>query len=192
MTPLFRRILRERRSIILPLAGVAVLNVAVYLLVVYPLSLRASATEGRQTFAARQLTAAQREYEAARAMLTSKDRADAELRTFYGEVLPADLAGARRITYARLAQLAHEADLSYDRRSYDPNANYEGSLQKVRITMVLEGEYRNVRRFIHALETAPEFVVIEEMSLTEGTDASAPLTLTLELATYFRAEANGS
>jgi Tfp pilus assembly protein PilO len=192
MTPLLRRILRERRTIILPLAGVAVLNVAVYLLLVYPLSLRVSATAGRQTFAARQLAAAQREYEAARAMLTSKDRADAELRTFYGEVLPADLAGARRITYARLAQLAREADLSYDRRSYEPNANYEGSLQKVRITMVLEGEYRNVRRFIHALETAPEFVVIEEMSLTEGTDTSSPLTLTLELATYFRAEGNGS
>jgi Type II secretion system (T2SS), protein M subtype b len=192
MTPLFRRILRERRTIILPLAGVAVLNVAIYLLLVYPLSLRVSATEGRQTFAARQLAAAEREYAAARAMLTSKDRADAELRTFYGEVLPADLAGARRITYARLAQLAREADLSYDRRSYEPNANYDGSLQKVRITMVLEGEYRNVRRFIHALETAPEFVVIEEMSLTEGTDANAPLTLTLELATYFRAEGNGS
>ena len=192
MTPLFRRILRERRTIILPLAGVAVLNVAIYLLLVYPLSLRVSATEGRQTFAARQLAAAEREYEAARAMLTSKDRADAELRTFYGEVLPADLAGARRITYARLAQLARETDLSYDRRSYEPNASYDGSLQKVRITMVLEGEYRNVRRFIHALETAPEFVVIEEMSLTEGTDANAPLTLTLELATYFRAEGNGS
>ena len=192
MTPLFRRILRERRTIILPLAGVAVLNVAIYLLLVYPLSLRVSATEGRQTFAARQLAAAGRDYAAARAMLTSKDRADAELRTFYGEVLPADLAGARRITYARLAQLAREADLIYDRRSYEPNANYDGSLQKVRITMVLEGEYRNVRRFIHALETAPEFVVIEEMSLTEGTDANAPLTLTLELATYFRAEGNGS
>ncbi|HEX2410620.1 MAG TPA: GspMb/PilO family protein [Solirubrobacteraceae bacterium] len=192
MTPLFRRILRERRTIILPLAGVAVLNVAIYLLLVYPLSLRVSATEGRQTFAARQLAAAEREYAAARAMLTSKDRADAELRTFYGEVLPADLAGARRITYARLAQLARETDLSYDRRSYEPNASYDGSLQKVRITMVLEGEYRNVRRFIHALETAPEFVVIEEMSLTEGTDANAPLTLTLELATYFRAEGNGS
>jgi hypothetical protein len=191
MTPLVRRVLRERRAIILPLAGVAVLNLAVYALLVYPLSLRVSATEGRRTFAARQLAAAERENAAARAMLTSKDRADAELRTFYGEVLPGDLAGARRITYARLAQLARDADLSYDRRSYEPNANYDGSLQKVRITMVLEGEYRNVRRFVHALETAPEFVVIEEMSLTEGTDASAPLTLTLELATYFRAEDDG-
>ena len=191
MTPMFRRILRERRTIVVPLAGVALLNLAVYVLLVYPLSLRASATGQRRTFAERQLVAAQQEYDGARAMLTSKDRADTELRTFYGEVLPADLAGARRITYARLAQLARDADLSYDRRSYEPNANYDGSLQKVRITMVLEGEYRNVRGFIHALETAPEFVVIEDVSLTEGTDASAPLTLTLELATYFRAESDG-
>jgi Tfp pilus assembly protein PilO len=192
MTPILRRILRERRTIVVPLAGVAVLNLAVYALLVYPLSLRVSATEQRRTVAERQLAAAQREYDGARAMLTSKDRADAELRTFYGEVLPADLAGARRITYARLAQLAREADLSYERRSYEPNATHDGSLQKVRITMVLEGEYRNVRRFLHALETAPEFVVIEDVSLAEGTDASAPLTLTLQLATYFRAESNGS
>jgi Tfp pilus assembly protein PilO len=192
MTPLLRRIVRERRTVIVPLAGVALLNLAVYVLLVYPLSLRVSATEQRRTFAERQLVSAQHEYDAARAMLTSKDRADGELRTFYGEVLPADLAGARRITYARLAQLARDADLSYDRRSYEPDANYDGSLQKVRITMVLEGEYRNVRRFIHALETAPEFVVIDDVALTEGTDASAPLMLTLQLATYFRAEGDGN
>ena len=124
-------------------------------------------------------------------MLTSKDRADVELRKFYGEVLPDDLAGARRITYARLAQLANDADLRYERRSYEPDANYDGSLQKVKITMVLEGEYRNVRRFIHDLETAPEFVVIEDVALAEGADPNAPLTLTLQLATFFRSEGHG-
>ena len=92
--------------------------------------------------------------------------------------------GASR--YARLAQLASDADLRYERRSYEPDANYEGSLQKVKITMVLEGEYRNMRRFIHDLETAPEFVVIEDVALAEGADSDAPLTLTLQLATFFR------
>jgi hypothetical protein len=57
--------------------------------------------------------------------------------------------------------------------------------------MVLEGEYRNVRRFIHDLETAPEFVVIEDVALAEGTDSDAPLTLTLQLATFFRSEGHG-
>jgi Tfp pilus assembly protein PilO len=191
MTPLLRRIVRERRAVMLPLAGIAILNLAVYAVAVYPLALRASATEQRRMVAERQLAAAQREAAAAREMLTSKDRADVELQKFYGEVLPGDLAGARRITYARLAQLAQDADLRYERRSYEPEANYEGSLQKVKITMVLEGEYRNVRRFIHALETAPEFVVIEDVALAEGADPNSPLTLTLGLATYFRPEAHG-
>jgi len=192
VTPLIRRIFGEWRAVVVPVTAALVLNVAAYALVIYPLRLRVSATEQRKLAADRQLAAAQRDYAAARAMLTSKDRADVELRTFYGQVLPEDLAGARRITYARLAQLAKDADLQYERRSYEPNANYDGALQKVKITMVLEGEYRNIRRFIHALETAPEFVVMEDVALTEGTEPDAPLTLTLQLATYFRAEGHGS
>ena len=191
MRPLLRRIFREWRAYVVPLAAAAALNLVLYALVIYPLSRRVSAGEQRTRLAQAQLAAAQREYAAARAMLTSKERADVELRKFYGEVLPEDLAGARRITYARIAQLANDASLRYERRSYEPDANYEGSLQKVRITMVLEGEYRNVRRFIHDLEVAPEFVVIEDVALAEGTEPDAPLTLTLQLATYFRADGNG-
>jgi Type II secretion system (T2SS), protein M subtype b len=191
MTPLLRRIFREWRTIVVPLSVAAVLNVLAYVAIIYPLSLRASATAARKDVALRQLAAAHREFASSRLMLTSKDRADVELRKFYGEVLPDDLAGARRITYARLAQLANEADLRYERRSYEPDANYDGSLQKVKITMVLEGEYRNVRRFIHDLETAPEFVVIEDVALAEGADPNAPLTLTLQLATFFRSEGHG-
>ena len=191
MTPLLRRIFREWRPIVVPLSVAAVLNVLAYVAIIYPLSLRASATAARKDVALRQLAAAHREFASSRLMLTSKDRADVELRKFYGEVLPDDLAGARRITYARLAQLANEADLRYERRSYEPDANYDGSLQKVKITMVLEGEYRNVRRFIHDLEIAPEFVVIEDVALAEGADPNAPLTLTLQLATFFRSEGHG-
>jgi Tfp pilus assembly protein PilO len=192
MTAQLGRILRERRRVVVPLAAAAVLNLAVYALVVYPMSLRLAGAERRAEAARRQQVAATREFDAARAMLTSKDRADRELRAFYTDVLPPDLAGARRITYARLAQLARDANLRYDRRRYEPDTSYDGALRKLRITMVLEGEYEDVRQFIHELETAPEFVVIEDVALAEGVDSGAPLTLSLELATYFRGEADGS
>lgn len=188
MTATLARIVRERRRVVVPLAAAAVLNLVVYALVVYPLSLRVAGAERRAATARQQQAAATREFQAARSMLTSKDRADRELRTFYTEVLPADLAGARRITYARLAQLARDANLRYDRRRYELDTGYEGALRKLRITMVLEGEYEDVRQFIHELETAPEFVVIEDVALAEGVDSAAPLTLSLELATYFRGE----
>ena len=54
------------------------------------------------------------------------------------------------------------------------------------MTMVLQGEYRDVRRFIHKLETAPEFVVIESVTLVQG-EKNAPLILTVKLSTYYKA-----
>jgi hypothetical protein len=42
-----------------------------------------------------------------------------------------------------------------------------------------------MRAFIHALETAPEFVVIDNIELGQGADGG-PLSVTLQLSTYYR------
>ena len=55
--------------------------------------------------------------------------------------------------------------------------------------MLLAGEYENIRRFIEALETAPEFLVIEEVVLSQRQEASdSELVLTLGLSTYYVSE----
>ena len=46
--------------------------------------------------------------------------------------------------------------------------------------MVLQGEYESLRQFIYELETAPEFVIIDDVTLAEG-EAGKPLTLTLDV-----------
>lgn len=190
MTPLWRRVLTEYRRLVIVLAVLAIANVAVFALGVYPLTANRAAVERRAQQAQQAKVAAERDFAAAKAMVSSEGRAVGELKTFYQDVLPASLAGARRITYARLAQLARDANLRSDRRSYEPDAQYDGALRRLRITMVLEGEYRSVRQFIHAVESAPEFIVIDDVSLAEGARPDAPLTLTLALATYYHAEGN--
>ena len=57
--------------------------------------------------------------------------------------------------------------------------------------MVLQGEYANLRQFIYQLENAPEFVIIDDMTLTEG-QAEEPLTLHLDLSTYYTVRPNGA
>ena len=57
--------------------------------------------------------------------------------------------------------------------------------------MVLQGDYGNLRQFIFELETAPEFVIIDGVTLTQA-DTSKPLTLTLDLSTYYRLGAHGA
>ena len=85
----------------------------VYAAVVYPLSQRVANIEQRDRTAEEQLLAAQRDHAQAAGTLTGKDRAATELATFYKDVLPSDLAGARRLTHLRLAQLARESNLKF-------------------------------------------------------------------------------
>jgi Tfp pilus assembly protein PilO len=180
------RIAREWRRILVPLAVVAVVDILVYLFVVSPMSRSAAGAERRAQTARQSLVQAEREHARAQAIIRSSTQASESLGHFYGDVLPADLAAARRMTYARLASLARETNLLYDRRSFEPDGSYRGSLDRLGITMELEGDYRDIREFIHRLESSPEFVIIEQLALSSGVDEDAPLTLTLQLATYFR------
>ena len=163
------RIYREKRRMILPLAILAVANLAALLLVVYPLSRRVAATEQRAQDVAVQLARATQEYRGARATLEGRERTDKQLERFYAEVLPRDQAAARRITYLKLAQLSRDADLLYERRSFtteDPEK--DSALTRLDISVPLNGEYGDIRRFIHTLETAPEFIVIRDVAAGQG------------------------
>ena len=184
MTPL-HRIVQEKRLFLLPLAVALAANAALYTLAVYPLTVRVASAERRAAAAAEALGAAEAAHAQAVATRDGKARADSDLRTFYREVLPDDLAGARRITYARLAALAEAANLRYERRSSVNEQDRDSSLARLRTTMVLAGEYPDVRQFIYALETAEEFVVIEDVSLVQRDQDLSALVLTLQVSTYY-------
>ena len=180
-----RRGLAERRRTLGPLVAIFVINALVYALAVRPLGERVANVQERDRTAEQALDSARRDHEAAQGTLTGKERAATELATFYKDVLPADLTGARRLTHLRLAQLARESNLQFERSSFDELDERGSSLRRVHIEMVLRGTYDGMRSFIYQLETASEFVVIDDIGLAEGSDGGE-LVLTLQLSTYFR------
>lgn len=184
--PLLRRAVAEHRRLVLALTIALVANILVYALVVYPLSQRVANIEQRNQAAAQSLAQARTEHAQANGTLTGKARAATELATFYRDVLPQDLAGARRLTYLRLARLARESNLEYERSQYAPETDDDSTLTRLQIQMVLSGTYAEMRDFIYQLETAPEFVVIDNIQLAEGSNANGSLMVTLDLSTYFR------
>lgn len=188
-TSLLRRVLAEHRRVVTPLAALFVINVLVYAVGVYPLARRVANIEQRERAADQALAQARREHDAASGALTGKEQATVELATFYKDVLPADYAGARRLTYLRLAQLAREAGLRLQNYSSEIDDRRENStLERVRIQINLQGGYDDIRAFLYQLDTAPEFVVIDDVRLREGGgDASRVLDLTMQLSTYYRA-----
>jgi hypothetical protein len=180
------RAFAENRRLILPIAIAAIANLVIYAVVIYPRTSSAGALEQRAQQAATARASAAADLRDAEAMQTGQDRAAQQLTRFYDSVLPKGQEGARRITYRRLATLADESNLDYDRRTMAIKRDLKSALAQMDVTMVLEGEYRDVRRFIHKLETAPEFVVIESVGLVQD-DKNAPLTLTVKLSTYYKA-----
>ena len=188
---LLQRILRERRSIIVPLFVALLVNVAAYALVVRPLGVRSATAAQRAQAASQNVKAAEADRDAARALVAGKTLAEQELATFYNKVLPADLSAARRMTYAALPALARRANVKYDasRTSIEPVRNQR--LGRLRISMVLEGDYNSVRQFIYQLETTPAFVIIDDVTLAQR-DPDLPLALSLELSAYFRTGLNGN
>jgi hypothetical protein len=187
-----RRVLQEKRALIWPIAIALLVNVALYAMVVYPLSRKVAGAEHEGRASATALAAARRDDEAARATVSGKGQADVELQKFYSEVLPPDISGARRITFLRMEKLADQCNLRLQRETSEPNPQRDSPLVKFTYTAALSGEYRNIRRFIHELETAPEFLVLENVELSQGSLESRGLNVNLQIATYYRAEANGN
>ena len=190
MTPA-ARVLREKRRLVWPVAILLLLNVALFAAVVYPLSNKVAGGEANAAASAAALEAARRDYALARATVAGKSQADIELQKFYGEVLPPDLSGARRITYLRIEQLARECNLRLDRENTNPKPIADSSLVRVTYSAALSGEYRDIRRFIHAIETAPEFLVLELVELSQA-EEDRGVNLNVQMATYYRIAGHGN
>jgi hypothetical protein len=185
----WRRVLQEKRSLVLPLGVAAVINVAVYLLAVYPLTARTASVETRARNASIGLAQALGDFNAAEATRTGRARADQQLTKFYADVLPRDYVGARRITYLRLAKLAEESNLDYGQRDFGTKRERESALEELEGRMILTGDYRDLRQFLYALDTAPEFVVIRSVALSQE-ERTNVLRIEVALATWYRAPAS--
>jgi len=186
-----RRILDEKRRLIYPLVIALILNAALYIGVVYPLSMKVDAAERTAQGATSASTAARHEYEAAKSTVSGKAAAEAELKKFYSEVLPPDLSAAQRITYLKVTQLAKKANVTYEQGSNAVAQARGSTLGELSTTVTLSGQYRDIRRFIHELETAPEFLVLETVALSQGSTTSTALNVTVKVSIYYQAGGDG-
>lgn len=190
MTPA-RRIVAEKRAFIWPIALAFLANVLVFVLVVYPLAQTVAGGEQAAAESAAALREARRAHADARATVEGKDQADIELERFYGDVLPPDVSSARRMTYLMIDQLASKSGLQRGTRGFTPSEIRGSSLGKLTVTVRLTGDYRQIRRFVHELETVPDFLVLENVELAQAEGQARSIIVNVQIATYFRLGAHG-
>jgi len=192
MNPLLKRIFAEKRSVVIPIGIAIVANILLFLLVVRPLAVKSAGAADRAAAAATSRQAAEQELQVARGLITGKARADEELSAFYNKVLPANLTAAQRLTYLPVVDIAERNNVNYVGRSYEEEeADRDSEFRRLNVRVALRGDYEDIRAFIYELERAPEFVVIDEVTLLEA-DEDEPVRLTVSLSTYYRVKADGA
>jgi Tfp pilus assembly protein PilO len=183
----YSRIAAEKRGLLITLALGVIANILLYVVVVFPLGRQVASAEAEAKLQREQLHVARNDYNSARATVTGKQQADAALLKFYKDVLPASNSLARKLTFTRLSQLAKQANVQLESGTNSDRPQKGSTLSKLTTTYTLTGDYRNIRRFIYSLETAPEFIVLENVTLSApGEQQSRGLSVELEIATYYR------
>ena len=185
-TTLLRRIVSDNRRLVTAVGLVLLVDCLLYALALYPWSRKVAQAETGAAAAETRLAQVRAGYRTAAETSASTSRAEGRLEQFYSEVLPPDFAGARAILLPYLDRLAADSALVLERQSSVADRERGSRLSRLRTTMVLAGDYEDVRRFIHVLETAPEFILVEEVVLSQGNESDEGLVLTLGVSTYYR------
>ena len=182
--PLWRRFL-------LPLfVALAVANTIALATWTIPRTLRlrnaAARAETARMEAARERDATGRLRERADAMRAN----GADLERFYREVTGA-AKGNLLPLFEELEEMARAPGLKPGRRGYDRSPVEGAALERVAVTMPLEGTYAQLVGFLRAVERSARFLAVDRISMRGGGEGGG--TLQVELSTYlFAAEARTS
>lgn len=186
------RIATEKRRILVPVVLLVLANILLYAVVVFPLGRQVASAEDQARAEQLQVRRSRTDLSNAKASVTGKQQADAALQKFYKDVLPGDGSEARRITFTRLQQLAQQSNVRLGSGANSVSHVKNSTLSKLTTTYTLAGDYRDVRKFIYALETMPEFVILENINLNTSGNTPAGdtqdrgLAMSLDIATYYR------
>lgn len=179
------RVIADHRRWLVPVGILLAINIVVLVALVLPLRQSVQSDAARAEQSAQALRDAMADMKDAEATRDGQSKAAADLDRFYADVLPKDLMTARRVTHLKLAQLARSHDVTFESGSATTEELRDSTLERLRVSYALAGDWEDIRQFLYAIETGPDFVVIDNMQLAEG-GGTGGLALSLEMSTYYR------
>lgn len=181
----FTRVIADHKRWLLPVGVLLAINIGVLIAVVLPLRQSVQSGSERAEVSAQALRAAMADLKDAEGTRDGQAKAATDLDRFYAEVLPKDFMTARRVTQLKLTQLARSHEVAFENGSSTTEELRDSTLERMRVNYSLSGDWEDIRQFIYAIETGPDFVVIDNLQLVEDA-TSGSLALSLEVSTYYR------
>jgi len=169
--------------ILLVMASLLLLNAVAAVLLVRPKVMRYRQLTDVSSPQTQMLQAREKEVAAREAVRVSLEKARDDMKHFAADVLS---TRQRRMigVQMEIASLLKEFGIGFDRVAYENEDLDNGALERFGITVPLNGGYGSLRKFIQAVESSENFLVIERVALGTGKTGDT-VELHITLATYF-------
>jgi len=173
----------ESGKILLVLGALLLVNAAASVLLVRPKVVRYRELTDQSSPQARVVKDREREVLAKEGYRDGLVRARDDMKMLAQDVLS---TRQRRMIAVQLeiAKLVREFGIAFDRVQYENEPVDNGALERFAIVVPLTGGYTSLRKFIQAVESSDNFLVIERVTLGTGKSTEA-VELNITLATYF-------
>lgn len=175
---------KNQRIIYAVLLVMIVLNLPLYLIFVRP-EIQADAGEQARIEQMReQLARRIRTLDALKGIEARLKESQEKYKTFESDFLFPNDKGTSELL-EELDAICSEAGLLRNRVSYrfDPEPAF--GMQRLGITLPIEGNYSNIRNFLNILESTSRFVIIDSMALVSEREGTGIIRLDVSLSTLF-------
>jgi|GEM_PF-6761130 len=171
------------KKIVYILAGLLILNIAVLLIILFPLRSRVSQQSGRIIYLEREVRKLAEEKQNLQNELENISHFAEQIMEFEGNYLGRRPERVEKIM-EKIDELTYKFNLKRGRTTYSPVPFQHDRLEKMRIQFNVQGEYKALRYFINMLEKSSQFLILEGMALTDSSTKDL-IQLNLVLTTYF-------
>ena len=160
--------------------GLAALDLVLYLGVSHPLAI--AVEDQHQTFSTTRVQVKQTQARLARLQkeLTALPETRQQLDQFLRDHVP-----PRRKAYSRAAGLVNkftqDAGVELSRVAYRPEGRPTEPLEQLGISVTVQGPFEGLQRFTHALETAPDLLIVRGAIFQPGETGGLALRLLADL-----------
>jgi Tfp pilus assembly protein PilO len=164
------------------LLAVLAINLAIWIFLVLPKQDRIARLQDSYAQLRTQAAADQKNVRELQARLKHLQQAQQDLKTIYSSLL---VPRSRGVTEIRLELETLANDLQVKRRdfTYDYTDLKDFNLQQFTLSVPVEGNYRNIRRFINSIERSEHFLILDRVDLSSEKKADV-LNLDFMLSTY--------
>ncbi len=161
-------------------------NIAFYSIAVRPRVLEYRDLQGTRQRFLRELGTAEKSEKALSDFYARLTATKANTDDFYAKVLRTKQENMIHVQQ-ELNEIGKEFQIDPDTVSYSNTDMPEDGLERFELSVLLEGDYSDLRKFIARVENSEMFLVVESISLTGTKEGGLQLQMNVNISTYFDA-----